>query len=934
MASIIRWLHLSDFHVGKDNYEQERLFTQLLAEIECWKSDKGFIPDYVFITGDIANKGLKKEYETFRKDFFAPLQNKLDKKTVIVPIPGNHDVERPSPDMLDSEVSLKASSRLFDASKEGKTSRNQITPRFKNYKKMMSANGMSPDWLVSNEGVAVHTREISGVTVGVVGLNTAWLSKDEHDKNKLTPGYRLVEAALTSIGACPIKIVLGHHPPSWWDDSEEGNIRRLFAQHHVLYLHGHKHKSEGRFEEGGVDQFLVLQAGAAFQAREGDRWVNGFSWGELDPIKAEVRISPRCWINGEWPPDMTAITQKRRIAETDWWWFPLPGAQTQAEIEADRISKLTGWVSYDAESLESFAREVFSVDAQRFFDGAEADWALAMSPHFPVRIQAKTLLDSVVNYKGEDRPQIALVRGPTAEGKSMALRQIVAAAVRANADLKVLWHQDETAGINVQDFEKALCGHQRWLLATDHGDMITNELKKLAHNLKRSGRGDIQFVLAAHDTDWKMAKGESVPWYSFARFEEARLSGLPKDDAVSLATAWLHFGASGDSSQSLSPTPESLAEQLIEAAKDNGFDEGALFGALLTLRYGRDLSAHVRVLIQKLDSVHLSFGGTAGEAFRLISAMHAEGLDFLSVEVVQEVLGCDQKDLQREVLRPLMAEAAAGGGAYLRTRHRRIAKATLDICDEDNEDLEGFYLSLAEGAVRLVRNKFGWLDAVWNWEYVLPQHFFTSGRSGLAIRLAEKMLETVPTNSHYAVNLARLKREAGDPAGAIEVLQSATPPKDNRAFWSEWGTICGMVEDYLSNAVLHAYSISDDLNTRPPTVEDAMLALAGLAKAFSELHLKLGHPELHRGRAACAWLGLLISNDDFNSAILKGHQQETTDIGTPFDIADGLVWVCNGFAALSDECLAESVAEKVGSPEQFKFHGLQKQLERSQSPEK
>ncbi len=205
MTSIIRWLHLSDFHVGKDTYEQNRLFTQILGEIERWKKEKNFVPDYVFITGDISNKGLKKEYETFRKDFLVPLQNGFGAHTVIFPVPGNHDVERPSTDMLDQVAPLKPSSHFFDASKEGKSDREQIISRFKQYKKYMPANGMSPDWLVSNEGSAVHIRDLAGTKVGIIGLNTAWLSKDDNDKNKLSPGYRIVEAALNKVVACQIK---------------------------------------------------------------------------------------------------------------------------------------------------------------------------------------------------------------------------------------------------------------------------------------------------------------------------------------------------------------------------------------------------------------------------------------------------------------------------------------------------------------------------------------------------------------------------------------------------------------------------------------------------------------------------------------------------------------------------------------------------------
>ncbi|MDO9290103.1 MAG: metallophosphoesterase [Hydrogenophaga sp.] len=926
MSSTIRWLHLSDFHVGKDLYEQKRLFAEILLEVERWKTQKNFVPDYVFITGDIANRGLKKEYEAFRKEFLVPLQEKFNINTVVIPIPGNHDIERPSPDMLDHSAAFKSPSKFFDASKEGRTARDQVLPRFRHYKKLMAASGMSPDWLASNDGAAVHTRTLSGVQVGVIGLNTAWLCKGDLDKDWLSPGYRIVEAALKRIKECPIKIVLGHHPLTWWAETEERNIRSLFAEFNVIYLHGHKHKSEGRFEEGSVDQFLVLQAGSAFQAREEDIWTNGFSWGELDPLAAEVKISPWRWVNREWRPDVDSITLKRRIDATDWWRFPVPGMQAQHSPDP-----LAGWKTLDSATLASFSREITPADAQRFFDGAEPDWALAMSPHFPVREEAKGLLDRVVNFKGEDRPQVVLVRGPTAEGKSMALRQIVAHAVRANPDLRVLWHQDETVGINVQAFEETLTADQRWLIATDHADLMGKNLVNLVQSLKRNGQSNVQFLMAAHDSDWRIAKGDTVPWYSFARFEETRLSGLSKEDATALATTWLHFGPNACESTWKNLAPAQLAEKLLEAAKDDGASEGALFGALLTLRHGRDLHGHVRALLQKLDGMTLLTGGTVGDAFRLIAAMHAEGLDFLSSQVLGESMNCDQTVLRRDVLRPMTAEAAASGSAYLRTRHQRIALATCEVCRDDAEGVEQLYVDLAAKAIRLRRIKGEWLQELSDWEYSLTKHFFEAGRQELAIRIAERILEIIPDNSHYAVNLAKLKRESRgrDVKGAVQVLQTVTPPKDNRGFWSEWGTASGMLGDYLSNAALHAFSISDDLSSRPPTIEDSKQALAGLAKAFEELNSAQEHLDLQRARAACAWLGLIVSNDAFNSSILKDHQEACSSVGIPKDVAEGVVWLCAGLAsALANTPLTESVAEKVGNPAQFKFAGLQRLLER------
>lgn len=919
MLTKIRWLHLSDFHVGKDSYEQARLFDEIRKEVERWKNEKDFTPNYVFITGDIANKGLRKEYETFRNGFLLPLQSLLG-NAVFFPVPGNHDIERPVPDALDREVLLKNGSKFFDANKEGKTARDQVIKRFNQYKKQMSAQGVSPDWLVKEAGAAIDTRDIAGIQVAVVGLNTAWLCKDDHDKNKLTPGYRLVEAALKQVEKCPVKIVLGHHPLTWWDDAEEQNIRRLFAQHHVIYLHGHKHKSEGRFEEGGVDQFLVLQAGAAFQAREGDQWVNGFTWGELNPGLAEIRVSPRYWVNGEWPPDMEAFTQKRRIDETDWWRFPAPG-MTPKTTSGSTNTVPDGWLNLDAETLVAFAREITPEEAQRFFDGAEPDWALAMSSHLPVRKDAAGLRDAVVQFKGEDRPQIALVRGPTAEGKSMALRQIVAAAVEANPDLQVIWHQDETARLKVQEFEALLTEGRRWLVASDHGDMIVKELESLARRLKALGRSNVQFVLAAHDSDWKIAKGDSVLWNSFSRFQDARIAGLSPEDAKALATTWLHFSATGNEPSMQSLSPEQLTERLLASAKDDKGTEGALFGSLLTLRHGRDLRAHARALLQKLDDMPLSSSGSLGEAFRLIAAMHAEGLDFLSANVLQEALACDQASLRLEVLKPLGTEAAASTGAYIRTRHQRIAKAVLEIYDEDDEDVEQIYVRLAAAAINARRLKGIRLDELSSWEYSLSRHFFDLKRHSLAVRIAEKILEVVPDNSHYLVNLARLKRESEDVPGARRLLEAATPPADDRAFWTEWGTVCGMQGDYLANAALHAYSVSDHTSAKTLTREHAKQALAGLAKAFAELSQQIGHLDLQKARAACAWLGLKTDSSD---KILKGHQQACSGISPPRSETEAITCLTDGMvSALKIQVLSPSVAEKIPAPEKFTFTRLQ-----------
>ena len=928
--ALVRWLHLSDFHVGKDGYEQNRLFAEIIKEVTRWRLNTGFEPHYVFLTGDIANNGLAKEYEAFRSGFLTPLRSAIGSSALVIPIPGNHDVARPSTDALARQPLLVSASRFFDSSKEGKVARDQVIPRFKHYKKLMSAD-ISPDWLVSNNGAATHIQDIGETKVGVAGLNTAWLAKDHTDKGQLTPGYRLVDAALKSIAHCHLKFVLGHHPLSWWHDREETHIRTLFARHNVIYLHGHMHRSEGRTEEGGSDSFLVLQAGAAFQARDGDSWINGFSWGEADLRHAEVRVSPRYWdsVNREWPPQMGSISLARRIDQTDWWKFPLPGQTQRPEAEGTQSSEanIPGWTTLTDAELSSLPSQISAEDAQNFFDGAEPDWALARSPQFPVRHQAQALLKSVESFEGKERPQFALVRGPTAEGKSMALRQIVVASARCTPGLKILWHLDETKPLKVDDFLQMAIAGQRWMVASDHGDLIVGNLRDLAQRLKRAGRSDVQFVIASHDADWRAAEGDSAIWASFTHFGQARLGGLPGPDAMAIAATWLAFDVPSCIGSLREETVESLAARLSASAEDEGSREGALFGALLSLRHGSDLQDHVRKLLQRLDGFPVAGDGKVGRAFRLISAMHAEGLPFLSRRVLQEVLGCDEAKLQSNILRMLATEAAAGGGIQLRTRHRRIAEATLTLCQEVEGDSGGLYVSLVQAAINLGRVKGAWLGNLSDWEYGVATHFFKTDRCELAVRVAWAVSDVVPSNSHYTVNLARMLRESGNAEGAAQVLAHAPSPEGNRAFWSEWGACSGLLEDFVSNAWLHAFSLSDQVSQMTPSLLHAKQALTGLAQAFAGLHSQFERQEFMNARAAVTALALTISNDTFGTSILQKHANASAHAHQPATAQDALEALSRGLAAATTSVQAKvSLVERLGDPTSYGYAALLRRL--------
>lgn len=85
----IKILHLSNFHFEKKNTEQDNKFSSLLNAIKKENSNAPF--DYIFITGDIINKGQTENYKTaleYLEDFIKELN--IDSRKIFI-VPGNHD---------------------------------------------------------------------------------------------------------------------------------------------------------------------------------------------------------------------------------------------------------------------------------------------------------------------------------------------------------------------------------------------------------------------------------------------------------------------------------------------------------------------------------------------------------------------------------------------------------------------------------------------------------------------------------------------------------------------------------------------------------------------------------------------------------------------------------------------------------------------------
>ncbi len=325
-ARPIRWLHLCDLHLGSQGQELWWQIREELRESVTATARRIGPPDLVFFTGDLSNTGSSDELALI-DDFLETLLGWLREATgdegdpLVVPVPGNHDLARPSGSaafpyrILDHyfEGAENEDVRVLDRMLWRERDASFLQPLFTGYSEWFERR-VRPDL---ERRAALHVSHFPGdftveldvegiFPLTIVGLNSTWLQYrgGSFEGSLMVPASQF-QAALPA-GESPLDVfrrskqslLLMHHPPSWLS----GAGRRTFHEsiytpdRFALCLHGHLH--EGRTESvavsGGKLRYY-FQGASLFglehygTARE-ERAV-GFSWGTLT-ADGTVRVWP------------------------------------------------------------------------------------------------------------------------------------------------------------------------------------------------------------------------------------------------------------------------------------------------------------------------------------------------------------------------------------------------------------------------------------------------------------------------------------------------------------------------------------------------------------------------------------------------------------------------------------------------------------------
>lgn len=842
MSDRIKWLHLSDFHFGKNEFEQIFSSRKLIEHLALEK-DRGNNPDFIFITGDIADAGRVTEFKLFCDHIVTPIvglygSSFLDR---IYIVPGNHDLDRKVNDAFSKEKFARTDADHFLPTDASNSKRQMLIERFDAFIQNLPTFGLLDFAFESGTFARIQTIE-NARTVGISGINTAWLCDGDRDKESLTPGLQITRAALEKIATADVKFVLGHHPLDWLHLAHVPVIQSLFAEHNVIYLHGHMHSEGFSSASIGAGEFSAIQAGAAWQAPEGGKWKNGFMWGQFDFISEIIKLQPYHWSfeNQCWVLDGSRFHERARAS--DWWQFDAPRAKRKLDYSPKKKGEpLVGWDIKDFRALERCTENLRPEDAIAYFDGATPTWAIALSDSVPRReIVAKI----VSSYQSTTSlPLVCVLVAAGCEGKTTAMLQSCLEILRQDQNKKVIYRTNHTRPFVPSELRETLNSHSNWLIVIDEADQVASEILHFIDAGFDGFGGRIDFLLASRDSDWRASGASNLSWSFRAKFREIILKDLSSRDADLIVRSWAEYGARGLGDELVRLPADERADKLkYYAKKEAKGTSDAFFGALLMSRHGNDLLEHAESMLHKLHSVELPNGKTLKDALGYIAAMHAEGFNKLDFAALAGIMEMSIPKLQNEVIRQLGKEAAATSTATtIFTRHKYIATALIEVLENSfNEDVSQYYIELALSETR--RHKTERVMDLPFWRFGMAEQLFSSGKTRLAIDIAEKLLQADESNSYLLTKLAYFYRKQGGALQAVELFRAFGHPPLNRGFFFEWGVCEGTQRNYLENALLAAFALSDESEASSLTIDGAKMFLTGLSKCCDQLHISFADP--------------------------------------------------------------------------------------------
>ncbi|MFD1625159.1 metallophosphoesterase family protein [Azospirillum griseum] len=670
----IHILHVSDFHLtNPEDPEQTAAIQTLIAAV---KQDTVTGLDAVMVTGDIATGGAADAYLRFKSLVVdALIQAQPDRPPAFFIVPGNHDHDF-SQYPAGYTFPLNAFQKYIDNSPPNST-RDTLSLPLLNFQNCLPSPGWdsttqpksppsSGDHWLKAEGSFSRLLQLPGgrLTLAVVGLNTNWLLDPKGSAaslRRLNPGVSLLRGQLAAAKGADHRLVLGHHPLSWFAPDVEQQVKAILREHKAIYLHGHQHAGDGQFDIRRNGVCVTLQARAAhFGSRNTGPTVardalGGYTLLTFRATGDTFRVRPRIVLSSGVRLDDQAFPEDP-LEGPDFFEFPLPNTQAfQAWLDPLGDS----WV------LEEDNATPVSVNAQRlrcYLTGTAPDLAVALRlPGAPNPLAAEAVRQlEPSNACGQHAPVTAWIETPYGEGRSTAILQATA-ELRGTGKWAVYRHRSGQP-LRKFPFARALRenANRQILLVIEQASRHAHEVSGLLDDARALAEVDrISFLLGSNplERDALRASGTAPSLFSD-----------PPDWQHGCS---LHLGSWLIGAQGIGLTSVEAGRMKRAFADDPRMSGNASWlGGLLALDEATDgrWSVHKnrgRAFVDAVQST-LSNHPVLADALALVAALHARvgtapsnrGEPFLERRVLAQALfgAPDTARLEREVLSVLQSE--------------------------------------------------------------------------------------------------------------------------------------------------------------------------------------------------------------------------------------------------------------------------------------
>lgn len=318
--TIINWLHLTDFHCDAPGqvWLQDAVKDAFMDDLQSLYRISG--PwDIVFFTGDLAFSGREYSAAQHAIDELWNKFHSLGCDPVLLAVPGNHDLQRPTADAVAHLQEMRKSESTSDLARF-------LAANFEGYNKWWDGNikrgtGATTcpksrvearDWFSGYlPGDFAVTIAKDGLNVGIMGLNTTFWDFDDNGKGDiLAEQVQFVpESVAKWAKAHHAAFLLTHHPPEEMSRTARNHLESIVdpAGTFTAHLYGHVHEpiveeiviahSPTRRMLGGASMFGLPKKNEG-DSRDPRNRIHGYSAGRLDipeDDQAKLQIWPR-WL--------------------------------------------------------------------------------------------------------------------------------------------------------------------------------------------------------------------------------------------------------------------------------------------------------------------------------------------------------------------------------------------------------------------------------------------------------------------------------------------------------------------------------------------------------------------------------------------------------------------------------------------------------------